>query len=564
VINKKIAENTVNSVKQINLNIEKEVKNIDGLIDRIIMNNQIQAYITNTDFKTFDNRLRITYDDLDRLLNNELLSNSIENNVNILLISSRGGFYRFNEKLYLNENELRNSHWYSETIGLTGKINWLGMQKSKSIINSGNYDFNVSRAIISKETFKIIGAIYVSINESIFQPIFSQISSTQTVYVINREGRVLLSSDKKSLSSTMEYMELITSDEQHPGTFSKKIDGKDYLLVYSNSNKYGWRVVSKIPVKALTGEIDKIKALTFCALIICISISLYFLIVVFKDITKPLQYLVSFINEIESGSKTIDLRKFPCYELIKLSNGIVSLVEKNINTTRELHKTETLYHKTHLEKLEAQVNPHFLYNTLNSIKFIAIEKNQETISSLITSFTKLLRNCINTKDILIKVSEEIENLNHYILIQNVIYHNSLQVIFEIDKGLCTYLIPRFILQPLIENSIIHGFERNSSENRIIVRGYMEGQNLIFEVEDNGKGIDKSKIELIMNSAGSKESFTRFGIIGIKERLQLIYGNASEFSIENNVHSGMIVIVKIPVMLNNIVKELIADDQGITC
>jgi len=557
LISRKIAESTINSISQINLSIEKDAWNIDELLDRIIMNEQLQDIIAHTDFKTFDSKLRDTCTILNRIIDEALVSSKIKNNVNILIISLDKGFYWFNEKIYLDESEIRNSKWYSDSIELGGRLNWHGMSKSRSIINCNSYVFEASRAIISIKSFKMIGVIYFSVDESIFQPLFNQFPSSQSFYVINSDMEILMSSDKTMPDPEVEFKSFIRPDNQQPGSFRKKIDRQDYLFVYSNPNRYGWRVVSKIPLKTLTGEIDRIKVWTFIALTLCISISLYFLKEIFKKITKPLQQLVNFINEIESSSKTINLQRFPCYELLKIGNGIISLVEKNKNTVQKLQKTEVLYQKTHLEKLEAQINPHFLYNTLNSIKFIAMENNQETISDLITSFTKLLRNCINTNVIMVKVSEELENLNHYIKIQNVTYKNKIHFCFEVDGNISDYMIPRFILQPLVENSIIHGIRRESGHNVITIRGYKERDDLVFEVEDNGKGMDSEKIDLIMNSSGSKENFSRFGIRGIKERLELLYGsNNCSMIIESRENLGTKTVIRIPVMLKNDIEELV--------
>ena len=209
-----------------------------------------------------------------------------------------------------------------------------------------------------------------------------------------------------------------------------------------------------------------------------------------------------------------------------------------------------LYRKTNLEKLEAQVNPHFLYNTLNSIKCIALQKNQDTIYQLINSFTKLLRNCIDTDDEFISVREEIDNINHYILINNILHENIIQFVVEVDEQIGGYLIPRFFLQPLVENSILHGIDPENSSSRISIKGIREKEELIFEVADNGKGMDAQLISRIMeDEKGDEHQFSRFGLRGTKERLSLLYGEKYQMNIESHEGEGTKIVIRVPIRVS---------------
>jgi Predicted signal transduction protein with a C-terminal ATPase domain len=554
IISKKIATNTIDAVEQINLNIEKEAVNIDNYIDLTIMNSNIQDVLSNSNFKNYDYNLKKVFENFDDFLRNMFIKNSSIDNV--LLVSSKGGFYRYREMLYLDENDLRKSDWYSETIKLGGKINWIGTQKSKSIINSNNYVFNVSRAILSKETFRFIGVIYLSINESMFQPILSKIPASQTLYVVNQSGYILVSSDKHALGTTLGSFDTNIPSGFQSGSFFLKEKGDKYLFVYSNLNKYGWRVINKIPIKTLTKEIDKIRNFTFIIMICCLTVFAVFMYIVYSNLTRPLRYLVSFINEIESGNDRIDLKKFPCYDLLRINNGIVSLIEKNKDTAMKLETTEILRQKTELAKLQANVNPHFLYNTLNSIKYIALKNDQVIISNLITSLVKLLRNSIGREGDFISIHDEVENLQHYIAIQSIVYNNKIQFIFENDEKLNDMMIPNFILQPLVENSIFHGIDPNNSQSKIIIRNYKDDCHIIFEVEDNGKGMEESTISQILNKRGEKNGFSNIGIIGIKEKLQLIYGIGCDLQIKSIPGEGTRITIKIPLSYYNGLKSCI--------
>ena len=328
IIENKIVENMLNSVTQTNLSIEKEINNIENYINFSILNEYVQSFLTNTDFIKMDSNLRANYLDMNQFIKDSLKMNELAGNVDILLIKLQSGFYCYDERIYLNEEELRKSEWYSDTLALMGRLNWIGMEKSMSTLSSDRYVFNVSRAIMNIDTFKLIGVIYMSIDESVFQPIFSKLSSQQSVHVINEEGYVKFSSDRDKLGTKPDDIFYI-SDTWEEGSFERNIDDNMYLFVYSTANRYGWRTICKIPLETLTGDINRMRTFTLIILIVCLAISLIFPAYIFKSLSRPLHYLVNLINEIQSESNTINIQSFPCYELIKLNNGVISLMEEN-------------------------------------------------------------------------------------------------------------------------------------------------------------------------------------------------------------------------------------------
>ena len=433
---------------------------------------------------------------------------------------------------------------------ILGRITWIGMDKSGSIINPDSYLFYAAKAIIDKESFQPIGMLHIAVSEHNFGKTYGNIPQNSQLYVIDRNKRIIISSNHASLGKQLQDFPDALPENKPAGSYQISEGRETYLYAYSSSNKFGWRIVNKIPQNTIYQKLYLVRNITFSVIFLCIAVFAYFLRVIYRNLSKPLQYLVSFINEIESGADSIDLKKLPCYELLKISTGVVSLVEKNIDTSARLVKTEKQSHKMELAKLQAQVNPHFLYNTLDSIKYIALKNDQDLISGLVTSLVKLLKNSISREGEFIRIRDELANVKHYINIQSIIYENKINFIYMLDDKLDEYYVPNFILQPLVENCIFHGLNPNSSEGIITIRSYSAGNELFFEVEDNGKGMDEVKMNETLSSNGGKNSFTNIGLKGIHHKLKLIYGDAYGLKIKSKPGTGTTIIIKLPVQQTN--------------
>ncbi|NSW89669.1 MAG: histidine kinase [Firmicutes bacterium] len=540
IIKTKITDNAINMLEQININIENEAIRIDNYFDQIVNDSNIQSQIKSARFDYIDYNLKVLFDNWDKYFDKLFFRNKINN---VFLISPVKGFYHYREIIYLNEDDIRNNEWYKSTVSMQGKTNWIGMKNSGSIINPNSYLFFASRAILDKKSFKSIGVISIAIEEANFRRIYSNIPNNSQFFVIDDKNRIIIASQHNTLGKQLSDFPHAISPKDPAGSYQVSNGKEAYLCIYSSSNKYGWRIVNKIPLNSIFKELTIVRDSAFIIILICITIFAFFLYIIYRNISKPLQYLINFINEIESGTEKVDLRKFSCYELLKISSGVISLVEK-------LEKTEKKSQKMELAKLQAQINPHFLYNTLNSIKYIALKNNQDLISELVTSLVKLLKNSISREGEFITVQDEISNVKHYINIQSIIYENKIHFSYELDSELDKYYVPNFILQPLVENCIFHGVNPNSNEGIITIRNYRIDNNLFFEVEDNGKGIDEQKMNEIINSSSNKNNFSNLGIRGIHEKLKLIYGADYSLEIKSKIDSGTTIIIKLPIQNKN--------------
>ena len=201
-----------------------------------------------------------------------------------------------------------------------------------------------------------------------------------------------------------------------------------------------------------------------------------------------------------------------------------------------------------IQALQAQINPHFLANTLNIVSFIAKMKNENSIVTLVNAIIELLRGSMKNDDHLQRVSDEIELLKHYITIQDYRLMSKFDVAYEIDTSIETYLIPKFILQPIVENAIIHGIEPSNRRGLIQIRGYQKKRNLIFEIKDNGVGIPQTEFSKILNNRKNEEKgrFTGIGVGNVNNRIKLLLGNQYGLELKSEENEYTAIIIKLPI------------------
>jgi len=345
------------------------------------------------------------------------------------------------------------------------------------------------------------------------------------------------------------FAEIEKASVNGTGSFTYVWDAVPSLVVFSNLPQYDVILISAIPYSQITAETRPVQMqiilLTAGAVILCVLLSMW----IWKSVSAPINRIVRNLSASDSstsnsvaignpGSNPIDDSSpdeigFLARAIDKYTADLDDLTKAQLEDQRRKREFE-------LESLQYQINPHFLFNTLGSLKFIAVLNNAPSvISDGITSLSRLLRNVLLSGDELVTISEELDNLAHYLAIQKIRYADSFVVVEEIDESVLPTLIPRFILQPLVENSVLHSLEM---ERRVVItiRGLRQHEGVLLEIEDDGIGFDTESIKSVSN-----RKFTGIGISNVDERLKLYYGESYGLDINSRPGEGTICRVIIP-------------------
>ena len=350
---------------------------------------------------------------------------------------------------------------------------------------------------------------------------------------------------------TSQDMELDIVNLNHSKGFSiKSINGKKYFLSYSTSNYTNWTYINVIGYNEAFKVIERIRLLIFFIFMGVFILGSVMSVLLAKSITKPIMDLTKRMKRVETG----DFSEVKIEEHVQEREDEIGVLQKDfelmisrINTLiDENYKKQIVIKDTNFKALQAQINPHFLYNTLESINWLAKANHQEEIATMVKALGKLLRNAVNTDELIISVQEELELLNAYISIQKYRYEERLIYINYVDRSFYNIDIPKLTLQPLVENAIVHSMENMLEPCEISIYAKKVGADVIMYVEDNGLGIHDEVLKKLQNNEPlESRKGMGIGIQNIDERLKMTFGNTYGLHITSAIGEGTRVEIRIP-------------------
>ncbi len=346
--------------------------------------------------------------------------------------------------------------------------------------------------------------------------------------------------------STNRYM-IIDEDSIYPSVYfngdqsAKNVILKDYInnntkgryLFSSYLNvSTGWMAVNVIEKGELKHVSAYIGGITLIAVIILILLSIYISRIISNQISKPLSTLEKTIESVGEGSRHIE-DEFDNSEIGEIGNKFKEMVNNNLELRERLLNAQLNEREAELLLLQAQINPHFLYNTLDSLYFMAIIKQDDDIARMVLALSNTFKLSLNKGDKFITVRDELNRIKEYMTIQNMRYNNRFDLILDLEE-IEDYKIITFILQPFVENAMYHGLEAKIGKGYIKIEGHQKDGNLYFTIKDNGIGIaDLSILD------------TGYGVKNVKERIKLFYGDdyGVSFASEPDVGTTVTIVVQ---------------------
>jgi two-component system sensor histidine kinase YesM len=342
-----------------------------------------------------------------------------------------------------------------------------------------------------------------------------------------------------------EYPELAEGGAELEG----EIFGVDSFILSSIINYSDWIIIRIISKEQINTTITYMSRLGLSILIALIVIASIISFVLSLSITRPIIDLNQSINKVEKGNLNVRALGEGKDEIGQLATSfnhmieqISSLMERTLNEQKQKSDLE-------FQILQSQINPHFLYNTLDSIKWLAVFQNVENISDMVTSLINLLKYNISRNSKLVELKDELKCIEDYVEIQKFRFGNEFHLKFDIEPGTENKFILKFILQPLVENAIFHGFETIDYIGVITVRSRLVGDSLLLNVEDNGNGLDTDAQDLkAFDKSKRKMMHSSIGLQNVKDRIHLYFGGKGSLSLINNPKKkGAVVQILLPLL-----------------
>jgi len=396
----------------------------------------------------------------------------------------------------------------------------------------------------------IIGYFCISIDESKLKDSYLNIinNSKSNLGIINSNGIIFSNSDDRMVGKDTSSLEQMYGEDIMDKNVNYRIHGNKLVSVYS-SKKTGYLFYR---IDELDEVNLQIRTLIFnIVFITLISFAVAFIIamVFVSRILNPLKKLEHNMMLVEKGnfeSKVEITNEDEIGNLAKVYNNMIQKIKLLVDDIRVLERKKR---KSELYVLQTQINPHFIYNTLSTIKWLAVKFGEIELSDLVSNFGMVLRSSITIGKQFVTVSEEIQCLKSYSAIQKVRFDNKFEIEFEVDESILECVVLKFMLQILLENAIVHGIEPKKETGLIRVICKPKGEELFFCVEDNGIGITSEKLQELKDKLKSQhfEGFMKsIGLLNLKERLRIYYGEEYEIHIESMVNVGTKVFFYTPI------------------
>ena len=362
---------------------------------------------------------------------------------------------------------------------------------------------------------------------------------------------LLITSGEKTVYSSfpdLDVSEGLVDDKENGGYQVVKVDGKSYFVVFNKSPFTNWLYTNILPYEDVFKQVIQMRRVVISIFGALFLITMLISLWMAGNLTKPMQKLITQMKLVESGefeetmAQSLELERGD--EIGTLQRKFLKMVKRIKNLIQENYTKQLLVKEAQLRALQAQINPHFLYNALESINWRAKINQQTEISQMIESLGNLLRNAMSDQQHLVTVNEELKLIQDYIHIQKVRFGSRLDFKIELDRRWEQLLIPKLILQPLVENAINHGLEQMIEPCTIRITATESGAFLFLKVEDNGPGIPPDLLRKLQMQE-TKPDNLGIGLKNIDERLKLVYGKEYGLTLTSQVGAGTRVMVKIP-------------------
>lgn len=411
---------------------------------------------------------------------------------------------------------------------------------------------------IQNQNFQeLIGFSVFYLEQDIFKSLYYSLKwENKTYFLIMDQNGNTLSTDVDIPVQRDDFISLIRGNKGDHLNYR----GKKYLFTQSITDPMQLKIIGLIPYDQIT---DKILPLIKTNLIYLLLCSLFLIGVsslISFNTNKRLNRLGKAMEKVKKEENfNVKVNDKGGDEISLLTCQFNSMVDKLKELIKEnyevkIHEKELkfLEKEAQLNALQQQINPHFLYNTLEAIKWMAYKKGAQDISEMATALGKFFRGSITKTNTFVTVEEEINHLKNYIYIQNLRYRNKFKTIIDIEEKTEKYKLPKLILQPIVENCIIHGLENLENGGEIIVKSFVKKDMIYFHIKDTGVGISQDKLQAIREKLKNgddvrKSNKSSIGLKNVYKRLKLYFGENSSFKIKSKQGTGTLIIISMPII-----------------
>ncbi|MDF2484124.1 MAG: putative signal transduction protein with a C-terminal ATPase domain [Herbinix sp.] len=392
------------------------------------------------------------------------------------------------------------------------------------------------------------GILLVDMNYSGIEQIFTKMNKNSSgyVYLTDGNGEIIYHPKQNLINSSLLHENNKRAAAYSDGTHEETFAGKERMVTVSTVGYTGWKIINVTPTNEFFMSYNQMQF--FTGIILALTISLIFFANQFVSylIGNPIKKLDDSVKDLEYGKLDLNIYVGGSYEIRHLGRTITSMVKQLHELMDEIVIEQEQKRKSEFDALQAQINPHFLYNTLDSIVWMVESERYQEAIFMVTALANLFRISLSKGKNIITIREEIEHAQNYLFIQKIRYKNRFQIDIDIDPEINEYCTIKLIVQPLLENAIYHGVEYMDGEGEIKVRGYLKDNDVYIDVTDNGLGMPEESLDYILTDEKREhKKGSGIGLSNVHQRIQLYFGKEYGLEIESVLDEGTTIHIHLP-------------------
>lgn len=553
IIKNKIIDERSKVIELIKLNIDKRIEQMKQKSNYIVFDKNLVKIISQSQYYSKDLKqlsdlvikVNQTFDNIHNSSGEDSTLISIINNDNFIFRNWGGNDKDFCEFKSLINTDIENENMYIHFIGAN--------ENYSEKAGTNNYVFTLWRNILDNDTNLKVGEVFVSIKEDDFFNTFASkdIKGNENIYLVDAEGISILSNNKNEYGKKIAFFNEIANPGVNLTLKANNVSVIDnekskYILNFVKLDEAPFMIVEMIRYSDIFESLSLLFKYSLTVLIICTMFFLVASILISKGITYRINKLNKSIEQVQKGELTAQVLVKGNDEIKKLADSYNYMLKKINELIKQVEREQIGKREAEINMLQAQIKPHFLFNTLNSLKWMAVMSQANSLCEAIEALSEILKSSIINTNSLNTLKEEIKNLENYVIIQKIRYGNLFEFNYSIEEPIMCVKLPRFLLQPIIENSIIHGFSGINYKGRINLNANIEDSTLFIEIHDNGIGIEPEKLEgIVRRREIGKGRMSEIGVWNVNERIKLNFGERYGLTISSPDSGGTLIKICLP-------------------
>ncbi|WP_248930539.1 sensor histidine kinase [Paenibacillus hamazuiensis] len=552
----KVSMTNTGVIKEIENNITGMQRNISDWVTVFSLASEVQAALIG-DGRTSDRLESSLYSGPTASMMNQML---FTRNFDYLALYGKGASPIFQEATDGSSGavglpQIESSRLYEAAARLNGASYWFPLTGSNSMLiqNNRNEKIGMARIVRSIQDGSTIGFIFMGINhETIRQLYLKNLYDDQhSIIILDENGIPLLQAGREiDVAGASDPALATILKQKDPGSAVASIGKQQMLISYSGINENGWRILYVVPLALLTQELSSIKVFVIAMILACLLLSVPLMMILTSILTAPLKTLLASMKRFQNGhfDERVEIKYRD--EIGELSRGYNSMVKNIKDLVNDVYVLQLREKEAELKALQSQINPHFLYNTLDTIFWEAEAAGQSRISEMIVNLSRLFRLSLNRGKSFTNVGKEKEMLGLYLSLQKMRFKDLLQYRIDIPDEMGGFVMMKLVLQPFVENALVHGIERKRGGGSVTVTGALEGNSLHFVIEDTGAGMDEMAVKRILEPETDGDINTSretggYAIRNVNARLRHYYKDNYEIRYDSKPGQGTRVELTLP-------------------